>query len=131
MLLAATVAPKSYQEDTTMNNHHNMDGNQMAPMNDMDMQQPEPATGGAKSPPPPTFGVHNQMMVGTQTIYLSHLPMFMFNPHHHPHRFQVIVEITLNGPGDPQATYTDDRNQHPDERMYTMSPDPFELVELD
>jgi len=26
---------------------------------------------------PPTCGWHNQMIVGEQTIYLSHLPMFM------------------------------------------------------
>ncbi|MCL5998980.1 MAG: hypothetical protein M1546_23410 [Chloroflexi bacterium] len=81
--------------------------------------------------PPPTFGVHNQMMVGEQTIYLSHLPMFMFNPQRHEHNFQVILEVTLNGPGNPQAVYANDRKKNPKVRMYTMSPDPFEMVELD
>ena len=88
-----------------------------------------PAAGGTK--PPPTFAVHNQMMIGEQTIYLSHLPMFMFNPRRHPHNYQVILEVTLSGPGNPQATYVNDRKKNPDERMYTMSPDAFEMVEFD
>jgi hypothetical protein len=71
------------------------------------------------------------MMVGTDTIYLSHLPMFMFNPRRHPHNFQVVLEVTLHGPGNPQATYTNDRRAHPNERMYTMSPDSFEMIEFD
>ncbi len=105
--------------------HSNMDGDPMAHMDHGDMGD----TG--QSSPPPTFGVHNQMMVGEQTIYLSHLPMFMFEPERHEHNFQVILEVTLSGPGNPQATYADDRRKHPNERMYTMSPDPFEMVELD
>ena len=88
-----------------------------------------PDMGGAK--PAPTLGVHNQMMVGEQTIYLSHLPMFMFNPKSHPHNFQVILEVTLSGPGNPQATYASDRKNNPNERMYTMSPDAFEMIEFD
>jgi hypothetical protein len=79
----------------------------------------------------PTCGVHNQMMVGEQTIYLSHLPMFMFDPNHHEHNFQVILEVTLSRPDHAQETYALDRRKHPDERMYTMSPAPFEMIELD
>ena len=88
-----------------------------------------PTAGGTKAPP--TLGVHNQMMVGEQTIYLSHLPMFMFDPENHPHNFQVILEVTLSGPGNPQAKYVNDRMQNPHERMYTMQPDAFEMVEFD
>jgi hypothetical protein len=102
--------------------HSTMDGDPTAHMDHGDM---------GESSPPPTFGVHNQMMVGEQTIYLSHLPMFMFNPTRHEHNFQVILEVTLSGQGNPQATYADDRRKHPHERMYTMSPEPFEMVELD
>lgn len=80
---------------------------------------------------PPSCGVHNQMMVGEQTIYLSHLPMFMFDPQHHEHNFQVILEVTLSGPGNAQATFADDRRNNPRERMYTMSPAAFEMIELD
>src|SRR5215217_3673597 len=108
------------------------------PMGDMDMSSMGhgPTTSGATCDPdaervPPTCGVHNQMMVGTQTIYLSHLPMFMFDPEHREHNFQVILEVTLNGPGNAQATYVNDRTSHPTERMYTMSPAPFEMIELD
>jgi hypothetical protein len=77
----------------------------------------------------PTFGVHNQMMVGQQTVYLSHLPMFMFDPRRHEHNFQVILEVTLAGQA--QQTYSADRQKHPDVRMYTMSPKPFDMLELD
>ena len=102
--------------------HSTMDGDPTAHMDHGDM---------GESSPPPTFGVHNQMMVGEQTIYLSHLPMFMFNPTRHEHNFQVILEVTLSGQGNPQATYADDRRKHPHERIYTMNPEPFEMVELD
>jgi len=72
------------------------------------------------------------MMVGQQTVYLSHLPMFMFDPRRHEHNFQVILEVALGGSNNnPQATYEQDRRNHPHERMYTMSPDPFEMIELD
>jgi len=71
------------------------------------------------------------MMVGEQTIYLSHLPMFMFDPQRHEHNFQVILEVTISGPGHAQESYVLDRRQHPNERMYTMSPEPFAMVELD
>jgi hypothetical protein len=100
--------------------HSKMDGDSMGGMDHGGMDH----TG-------PTFGRHNQMMVGEQTIYLSHLPMFMFDPKHHAHNFQVILEVKLSGPGNPQATYADDRRKHPNERMYTMRPDPFEMVDLD
>jgi hypothetical protein len=80
---------------------------------------------------PPTCGVHNQMMVGGQTVYLSHLPMFMFRPMRHEHNYQVIVEVALSEPSDAQETYALDRQKHPQERMYTMSPEAFEMVELD
>jgi hypothetical protein len=105
------------------------------PMNHdgMDMghaHHPSPAPDGTE-PQPPTFGTHNQMMVGEQTIYLSHLPMFMFDIEHHEHNFQVILEVTLTGPGNAQATYANDRRQNPGVRMYTMNPKPFEMIELD
>ncbi|HKP51820.1 MAG TPA: hypothetical protein VJ183_04120 [Chloroflexia bacterium] len=83
--------------------------------------------------PGSTFGTHNQMMVGEQTIFLSHLPMFMFDPADHAHNFQVILEVTLSGSDspDPQGKYVEDRRSPPNERMYTMQPAPFEMVELD
>jgi hypothetical protein len=118
-----------------MNDQGNMTGGHMAHMDHAGMGQAQPMSAGSCDPHdenrPPTCGVHNQMMVGQQTIYLSHLPMFMFDPQHHEHNFQVILEVTLSGPGNPQASYAADRQQHPNERMYTMSPAAFEMVELD
>jgi hypothetical protein len=112
-----------------------MTNHEMDHMHGGSMGHDQPSSPGTCDPndeaSPPTCGVHNQMMVGEQTIYLSHLPMFMFNPKRHEHNYQVILEVTLSAPGNPQATYADDRRRHPDERMYTMSPEPFEMVELD
>src|SRR5262245_52945176 len=57
--------------------------------------------------------------------------MFMFNPSAHPHNFQVILQVGLSQPGgDPQATYLEDRAQHPDERVYTLAPEAFEMDRL-
>lgn len=71
------------------------------------------------------------MVVGEQTIYLSHLPMFMFDPERQEHNFQVILEVELTAPSNAHGIYANDRREHPDVRMYTMSPAPFEMVELD
>ncbi len=58
------------------------------------------------------------MIVGEQTIFLSHLPMF-----HSEHRFQVIVEAAFDQDGTPlDRMYADDRRKHPDVRMYTLVP---------
>jgi hypothetical protein len=78
---------------------------------------------------PSTHGTHNQMVVGEQTVYLSHLPMF--DPRFPEHHFQVILEVKLTQPDDAQATYTEDRQSHPDVRMYTMNPKAFDITELD
>src|SRR5215211_5647600 len=103
---------------------HSAGGDDMVHMHGESTDQDHPSPTGPCDPNnpqaenrPPTCGVHNQMMVGEQTIYLSHLPMFMFNPRHHEHNFQVILEVTLSGPD--QATYVADRTIHPNERMYT------------
>jgi hypothetical protein len=97
-------------ENITMTNHEmdHMHGGGVG------HEQPSsPETGAATDPElSATLGVHNQMMVGEQAIYLSHLPMFMFSPQRHPHNFQVILEVTLSGSGDPQAIYADDRRKH-------------------
>jgi hypothetical protein len=90
---------------------------------------PPPNPGGAE--PGPTFGGHGQLIVGQETIYLSHLPMFMFDPKEHPHNFQVILEVTFTGQGsDPSATYVRDRRDHPEQPVYTFSPEPFEMTDL-
>lgn len=80
---------------------------------------------------PDEIGVHGMLLVGEDTIYLSHLPMFT-DP---AHRFQVILEVTLEQDGqDPRAAYLSDR-QASGATLYTVQPDPtvakrFALREL-
>ena len=84
----------------------------------------------ARGAPPPEDApaTHNWMLVGSQTAYLSHLPMFeMLNPaktdYMTPHRFQVILQASFNSSGkDVTPTYFADRQSHADVKMYTVSP---------
>jgi hypothetical protein len=65
------------------------------------------------------------LMVGEETIYLSHLPMFMS-----PHDYQVILEVALTNTGsDPQAIYVSDRRTT-GEKIYTFVPERFVLTDL-
>ena len=84
------------------------------------------ATGQGEGEHGPTFGTHGMLVVGEQTVYLSHLPMFML-----PHNFQVILEVTFtNGREDPQAIYVNDRRQT-GTKLYTLKPmEDFELIDL-
>ena len=69
--------------------------------------------------------VHGMLIVGEETVYLSHLPMF-----HHPHDYQVILEVTFtNGDSDPQAAYVEDRRQT-QTSVYTLEPEAFSLPGL-
>src|SRR6185369_631706 len=66
-------------------------------------------------------GVHNWMLVGSKTAFLSHLPMFdQLNDdgteYLTPHRFQVILQCSVG------SGYFADRESHPDVKMYTVSP---------
>ena len=82
-------------------------------------------------------GTHNMMVVGEQTVFLSHLPMFdgltedrksFFSLH----RYQVILEASFSdGTGDLTGTYTADRKSNPAEKMYTVKPALFVLPDLD
>ncbi len=84
--------------------------------------------------PPAT---HNMLLVGEQTAYLSHLPMFDgLNPAKTDftsrHRYQVILEATFtDGSRNLTDVYTADRKSHPTEKMYTFNPALFVLPELD
>jgi hypothetical protein len=77
---------------------------------------------------------HNMMVVGQQTVFLSHLPMFNGADGPGtitPHRFQVLLEATFSkAGGDPQKLYADDRKNHPETRMYTLHPERFVLSDL-
>lgn len=68
---------------------------------------------------------HGMVVVGEQTVFLSHLPLF-----ERPHNFQVILEATFTKPGsDPQADYVADRKR---KRVnpYTLEPEAFVLPKL-
>ena len=80
---------------------------------------------------------HNMLVVGEQTAYLSHLPMFdgvnrTRTSFTSPHRYQVILEATFTD-GDKKLTevYTADRVAHASEKMYSINPALFVLPDLD
>jgi hypothetical protein len=74
---------------------------------------------------PHDHGVHGMLLIGEQTLYLSHLPMFM-SMHDH----QVILEVTLaRDQDDPHAIYRADR-RNSGERLYTLVPEKFSLQRL-
>lgn len=72
--------------------------------------------------------VHGMLLFGEKTVYLSHLPLFGTTT---PHRYQVILEVTLTKAGsDAQAAYVQDRRRHPGTKIYTFEPEPFVLPDL-
>ena len=64
-----------------------------------------------------TEGVHGMLLFGGETLYLSHLPMFM-----RPHNFQVLLEAAFDD-AVRQALRAD--------AMHTFEPEEFALSELD
>lgn len=72
------------------------------------------------------LGVHGMLVVGSETVFLSHLPMFG-DP---AHGVQAILEATFSdGGNDPQSVYADDRART-GTRMYTLQPERFVLSDL-
>jgi hypothetical protein len=68
---------------------------------------------------------HGMAVLGTDAVYLSHLPMFM-----DVHDYQVLLEAEFTGPdGHPHPGYANDRRQHPDV-LYTLKPERFVLPEI-
>jgi hypothetical protein len=80
---------------------------------------------------------HNMLVVGEQTAYLSHLPMFVGlnkkkTDFKTPHRYQVILEAAFtDGNRNLTDVYTADRKKNPAEKMYTFNPALFVLPDLD
>jgi hypothetical protein len=76
---------------------------------------------------PPDFGRHNMVVFGRDTVFLSHLPMFMA-----PHDAQLILEVALeNADGSSlQEAWSRERESHLDEHLYTMMPEKFALSTL-
>lgn len=70
---------------------------------------------------------HNMLVVGEDTVYLSHLPMFQEEGKPPmPHRYQAILEVTFAN----QAGYVKDRQEHQTTKIYTLTPEVFVLPEL-
>ena len=84
----------------------------------------EDLTGTSPRTDPPAG--HGMLVVGLDTIFFYHLPMFMS-----PHDYQVILEGTLSKQGsDPQRTYREDRKGNVQTRVYTLAPVPFVLPDV-
>jgi hypothetical protein len=71
--------------------------------------------------------IHNMLVVGEETVYLSHLPMFQEKGEPPmPHRYQAILEVTFA----KQEGYVKDRREHRTTKIYTLNPESFVLPEL-
>lgn len=87
-------------------------------------------TSGQASEPSKTDApaTHNWMLVGGQTAFLSHLPMFDHlnksgSEYVTPHRYQVILRASFKrGESDLTQVYFADRDSHPATKMFTVSP---------
>jgi hypothetical protein len=67
------------------------------------------------------------LVVGEETVYLSHLPMFQAEGKPPmPHRYQAILEVTR----EKQEDYTKDRREHRTTNIYTLNPEIFVLPAL-
>ena len=78
------------------------------------------APGGSPAPKDKAAG-HGMVVVGTETVFFSHLPMFMS-----PHDYQVILEGTF-----PQhGAYKAERAQQPEGTVFTFNPAAFVLPDL-
>lgn len=70
---------------------------------------------------------HNMLIVGEETVYLSHLPMFQEEGQQPmPHRYQAILEVAIA----KQDRYAKDRRDHAATRIYTLNPERFVLPRL-
>jgi hypothetical protein len=66
---------------------------------------------------------HGMLLMGTNAIYASHLPMF-----HTPHDYQIIVELELDSK--TKQLFVEDQLQHPLYSSYTLEPEKFVLPEM-
>jgi hypothetical protein len=66
---------------------------------------------------------HGMLLMGNETIYASHLPMF-----HTPHDYQIILKLKFDAEGNQK--YLEDKKSHLDELIYTIEPEVFVLPEM-
>jgi hypothetical protein len=88
-----------------------------------DHSQHHPGSNPGEATDPP--GPHGMAVIGERAVYFSHLPMFMS-----PHDYQVILEVELEGSGNPQEVYFRDRKDHPETLLRTFDPVLFVLPNL-
>jgi len=84
-----------------------------------------------------TPGIHNMLVFGDKTVFLSHFPMFQQVSQDGTrfatkHRFQLIMEVEFRTPQGQDATtfYRQARQQHPEVRMYSLKPETLVLQDL-
>jgi hypothetical protein len=66
---------------------------------------------------------HGMMLMGTDKIYASHLPMF-----HSPHDYQII--LVLEFAEQDKQRYLNNKISNPQENIYTLEPELFVLPEM-
>lgn len=75
--------------------------------------------------------VHNMLIIGTETTFLYHLPIFSFPGFDSPHRYQVILEAGFSQQEKKLGeAFSKERNTHPESNLYTFSPEKFVLQDL-
>jgi hypothetical protein len=79
---------------------------------------------------------HNMIIVGSEAVFLSHLPMFQDlnerrTDYTSPHRYQVILEVNFTANGkDATDIYLKDRQNNLETKMYTLKPEQLVLAHL-
>jgi hypothetical protein len=82
------------------------------------------------------MAVHNMALVGTRSVFLSHLSMFdrlsrTGKAYASPHRYQIILSATFHKKdADASQIYARDREKHQGVGLYTLSPAPFAISTL-
>ncbi|MCX2449661.1 hypothetical protein OQX61_00120 [Pedobacter sp. PLR] len=66
---------------------------------------------------------HGMLLMGKETVYAEHLPMF-----HTPHDYQIILELEFSK--EDIEMYRKDRVAHPKELVYTIEPETFVLPQM-
>ncbi|MGB3674702.1 MAG: hypothetical protein WA988_09700, partial [Candidatus Nanopelagicales bacterium] len=69
---------------------------------------------------------HGMAVLGTDAVFLSHLPMFSMNDH----AYQVLDVRFARPDGRAVQEFIDDRAKHPNQRLYTFDPNPFLLPDI-
>src|SRR2546422_461744 len=90
-----------------------------------------------QQPAEDSIAVHNLLVIGERTIFMSHFPMFALNDaktaFQSRHRYQVIVETSFSRPSDDTdlgEVYLRDRQNNPDRKFYSFWPNAYVVSRL-